>query len=97
MGLGFEGIDLADRQTQALAADIHFEHHYLDLVPQREDLARVANAAIGDLRDMHQPAHAFGQFDERAKILQPIDLARDDRANCELLFDLLPRVLFPAP
>ena len=54
----------------------------------------MADAAVGDLRDVDQPAHAFGQLDERAKILQPIDLAGDDRADCELLFDLLPRVLF---
>ena len=65
----------------------------MDLVADRDDLLGRLDVALGHLGDVDEALDAVADLDEHAERDELGDLALDDRADREVLDELLPRIL----
>ena len=84
---------LADAQRDLLVLDVDREDDDLNLVADREHVGRARDALRpAELGDVDETLNAGGDLDERAVRGEVDDLARDARADRELLQDRIPRI-----
>ena len=86
---------LLDAERDPALVGIDFQHHHLDLLAGRDDLARV-DVLLGPahLRDMDQPLDAGLQLDEGAVVGDVADPAGELHAHRVLVLHPVPRVGF---
>src|SRR3954453_8463480 len=76
-------LDTLERERQSASLAVDLDDLRLDLIPLRDDLARVLDVMLGELGDMHEPFDAGEDLDEGAE--------RDDLRN--LAVDLVSLVV----
>ena len=81
------GLELLHAQADALRLRVEADDLHLDLLADLQRLARVVDAAPGDVGDMQQPVHA-AQVDERAVVGDVLHHAVEDHAFLQALDQL---------
>ena len=85
-------LDAFQRERQPAALTVDLDDFRLHLVPLRDDLARVLDVVLRELRDVNEALDARQDLDERAEGDHLRDPPLDNVALVVVLEHLLPRV-----
>src|SRR5690606_37074617 len=80
-------LELLEAERDALALLLVVEHDDVELLVELDDLARVADAAPREVRDVEQPVHA-AEVDEDAEVDDVLDLALEHLPDLHRVEDL---------